>query len=259
MAALEEAAWPAPLQGMLPVDIERRIQTFPAGQLVLVDSSDVILGSLYTQRISSTAVLREGGNSFQRSIDFHADNGLVWQLLSIQVQPSHTAKGYGDMLIFHALTMAKAAGVEDVLAVTRCRAWAAARERDPSLDMLWHAERGSDPGISFHTSRGATVLGLVPGWRYEDNENVGTGVLVRYDTRQFLLQRASPERSGIVNVAPLQSGIFTRRPSSAQLLSKMEAATRSLVEAKEAIDFDAPLMEAGLDSYLLPMVSEVSA
>ena len=38
--------------------------------------------------------------------------------------------------------------------------------------------------------RGAKVEGLVPGWRPEDVDNGGTGVLIRYDLNEFELQRA---------------------------------------------------------------------
>ena len=46
-------------------------------------------------------------------------------------------------------------------------------------------------------------------------------------------------------------------PSVPALLCAMEAAMRSLIGADDALDLDAPLMEVGLDSYLLPMASEV--
>ena len=67
----------------------------------------------------------------------------------------------------------KVPGVEEVVAVTRCRSWAAARQRQPGLAHLEHAMTGNDRGIAFHTGRGAEVVGTVPDWRPDDVYNNG--------------------------------------------------------------------------------------
>ena len=41
------------------------------------------------------------------------------------------------------------------------------------LELLEHAKTGNDPGIAFHTGRGAEVVGVVPGWRPDDADNEG--------------------------------------------------------------------------------------
>lgn len=405
LVELEETMWPWPLQGMRAGDIERRIERFGAGQLVVVDAAfdGSVVGSLYTQRISSLDVLR--GGSFRDAIALHVDDGPIWQLITIQVDPSHATQGLGDTLILHALTVAKAEEVRDAVAVTRCRSWAAARQDDPSLSMLEHAREGTDPGISFHTGRGAQVVDLVPGWRSEDDDNCGIGVLIRYEVDQFRLLHSaddpaslsrsrsrspsrsfsrspsrsrnelfrrlsrpgsnepgspalsrsgsfrrlasvdgpgslndlgspaasrpgsfrsrhssagSPSRDGssrdgsgrsLLDLAPSRSGSFRMRgmddatysldrmldeqtvaalvPAEAtqvspdesssfeevqpgqenvvelsqtamhELLSEMELITRRIIEAEDRIEFDAPLMEAGLDSFLVPTLAEV--
>ena len=372
LVELEKTMWPWPLQGMRAEDIERRIQRFGAGQLVVVDAvfDGTVVGSLYTQRISSLDVLH--GGSFRDAIALHVDDGPIWQLITIQVEPSHATQGLGDTLILQALTVAKAEGVRDAVAVTRCRSWAAARQSDPTLSMLEHARQGVDPGISFHTGRGAQVVDLVPGWRSEDDDNCGIGVLIRYEVDQFRLLRsaddqASPARSRnellrrlsqagepgspamsrsgsfrrlasmsmddpgspalsrsgsfrsrsledsrspaasrsgsfrnrssddetksldqmlaeqtdlalasgeAAEVSPDESSSFEEvQPGQAtpqeaavvdlsqmathELLSEMEPIARRIIEAEDPIGFDAPLMEAGLDSFLVPTLAEV--
>ena len=137
--------------------------------------------------------------------------------------------------------------------------------------MLHVVAPGSDPGIGFHVSRGANVDAIVPGWRPEDEDNGGTGVLVRYDLNEFELLRATtasfPPNLARGRIRPVQlpghmtaiSSEFMAQAADKQyagsLLSQIEALVRKV---GGAIDFniDAPLLEAGLDSYLLPQVAD---
>ena len=41
-----------------------------------------------------------------------------------------------------------------------------------------------DPGLNFHTSKGAEIVKTMPGWRPEDTENEGHGVLIEYAVEQ---------------------------------------------------------------------------
>jgi hypothetical protein len=59
--------------------------------------------------------------------------------------------------------------------------------RDPRLTLAEHSNSGADPGLSFHTGRGAEVVGPVAGWRAEDADNDGCGILVRYELRRSRL------------------------------------------------------------------------
>ena len=234
LCSLNREAWPPPLQGLPRIDLEWRIHSFPAGQLVLVDSSNTIIGSLFTQRIASIDALR--GKSFDNVSRLHAADGPVWLLVSVQVRPSHLALGLGDRLVHQALAIAMSEGVPEAVAVTRCRVWAATGVGDSSLTILRHAKECQDPGIGFHTGRGAAVIDVLPGWRRDDERNRNTGVLVHYDLRRS-----------------------TSRPpdgdSSTSLLMKMEALVCRLIDAEE-LSADAPLIDSGLDSYLLPAIAE---
>ena len=127
----------------------------------------------------------------------------------------------------------------------------------------------------------------MPDWRPEDVDNGGTGVLIRYDLNEFELQRAgavsppvelavarpSParlhagatsagEEAAVENQQITQLSVLTAlaRRDAGSLLPRMEALVRNVVEATDPIDMDAPLMEAGVDSFLLPRVaSELGA
>eukprot|EP00966_Prymnesium_polylepis_P118681 2743396-Prymnesium_polylepis.1 len=92
-------------------------------------------------RLSSVA-------NFREAINLHDDAGPVWQLLSVQVLPSLASRGLGDVLVNHALTVARAtAGVHSVVAVTRCQTWGDAVRRQPALTLEEHIEGGADPGL----------------------------------------------------------------------------------------------------------------
>ena len=253
LVQLEESAWPHPLRGLAASDIAQRISRYPSGQLILVDSAGKVMGSLYTQRINSLDALQ--GRSFNEAIELHADGGPIWQLVSIQVQSSQAARGLGEQMIQHALMLAKMEGSGRAVAVTRCRSWVATRERYPSRSMLEHAREGSDPGICFHTARGATVIGLVPGWRADDADNGGTGILVCYDVRAFQLTRSAPARSMENEQHALRLAANQRSAELTALVTKLEQGVRRVVGVETMIGFDAPLMEAGVDSYLLPSLA----
>ena len=138
LCSLNRNAWPPPLQGLPRTDLEWRIHSFPAGQLVLVDSSNTIIGSLFTQRIATIDALR--GASFDNVSRLHAADGPVWLLVSVQVRPSHLALGLGDRLVRQALAMALSEGVPEAVAVTRCRA-THQNHRERLSQALWLVER----------------------------------------------------------------------------------------------------------------------
>ena len=182
LARLEALSWPAPLAGLTAAQISARIERFAAGQLVLLEGSQVV-GSLFTQRISSVSELTGGTVDFRNALSLHTDTGAVWQLLSVQVLPSHGSRGLGDMLVNYGLTVARATpGVHRAAAVTRCRTWSAG-----ATSLESHLATGTDPGINFHTGRGASVEGVLEGWRDDDVDNLGHGVLVVYELRRFRL------------------------------------------------------------------------
>ena len=126
-----------------------RIERYAEGQLVVAQGITVV-GSLYMQRINSATSLNSA--SFRTAISLHSDHGLIWQLVSVQVshgtlwvvaaagQLTFTCRaqvdsscgeqGLGDLMINHALSIvSKMQDVDEVVAVTRCRSWAEARQQ----------------------------------------------------------------------------------------------------------------------------------
>ena len=223
--------------------------------------------------------------------------------MSVQTRPSHVMRGLGDILINYALTVAKAtpgpcdlrpvhdsrrldhaavlAGVHAVAAVTRCRSWVDAHIRDPQLTMTEYIQSRTDPGLNFHTGRGAEVVAILEGWRNEDVANDGCGIIVRYDLRQFRLvsdagwapgaQRTpltstlssetprTDEPPGDEPLAECPPACPQQRVSTARERELTEMAislTRQLTNSSKA-DADSPLMEAGLDSLLMPEFTTV--
>mgnify|MGYP007125170463 CR=1 FL=1 len=59
-----------------------RIERYAEGQLVLMQGNKVV-GSLYMQRINSATAVNDA--SFRTALPLHNDDGLVWQLVSVQV------------------------------------------------------------------------------------------------------------------------------------------------------------------------------
>lgn len=261
LATLDEESWPAPLQGFTIDEVRRRVRRFQAGQFVLCDPNGSIVGSLYTQRIASTEKLSLV-TDFHQSLDLHRDNGPIWQLISVQVHPSLASRGLGDMLINYALTVARAsAGVNRVIAMTRSRTWADARKQNPSLSLQDHIKHGTDPGLVFHTARGAEITSIIAGWRPEDMDNLSNGILVEYDLSNFRLICDKPlPRSNLQDISAISSRQALRVHSSTsqltQILDRVSKLVETYVDSK--INIDLPLMTAGLDSYSMQSFIKVA-
>ena len=97
----------------------------------------------------------------------------------MQTRPKASkALGLGDLLVRHALETARITlGLDLAIAVTRCKTW----KKASGVPLHTYARSEADPLVQGHLTRGAVVVGLVLGWRPDDVENDGCGVLVRYD------------------------------------------------------------------------------
>lgn len=179
---LEEACWPAGLRSSSAI-VERRLERYPQGQLVL-DLGGNVVGVIYSQRIARREDL--SGASAESVERLHTETGSTVQLLSVNILPEMQERQLGEQLLEFMLQYCRLVdGVESVVAVTRCRNYENGRGR--SLEEYIHArnEFGTlfDPILRFHELHGARIEGLLPGYRPEDRENQGCGVLVGYDIR----------------------------------------------------------------------------
>ena len=134
--------------------------------------------------------------------------------------------------------------------MTRCRQFAEACSADPALTMEAHVAKGTDKGIRFHTDRQARVVGLVPGYRVADVENRGIGVLVRYELATLDWSKERPAVAPrALSRARTESRLTGRWPSAIQL-EEVANVVSSILGGSREIDFDQPLMDVGIDSFL---------
>jgi acyl carrier protein len=106
LAALDAEAWPAPLRGLSETEISARIDRYAPGQLAIFEGRDLLVGSLYTQRIAFREFGCEGtrisrlcsilalkppgpcvsGATFRDALALHTDDGPVWQVRRVRHQ-----------------------------------------------------------------------------------------------------------------------------------------------------------------------------
>ncbi len=177
---LETECWPEPLRAS-PETILHRIEHFPAGHLVYELNSRVV-GVIYSQRIQSTGPL--SSTNFRNVSSLHTASGPITQLLALNVLPELKHLMLGDMLLSCMLRRCLLEkDVKKVVAVTLCQNYR--KHTHLSIKEYIHTrnEQGQllDPILRFHECHGATIKDLVPGYRPEDGDNQGNGVLVEYE------------------------------------------------------------------------------
>ena len=243
--ALERASWPAHLV-VSPEELRRRIATFAQGQFA-IEQDGRIVAALYTQRTDAVESLRQA--SFAGFARLHQPDGALVHLLGCCVLPEMQGLGLADELIDFALAyFATCDGVETVAGVTRCHDYGRHRATAGSMD---HYIRQRDPAgqlvepmLRFHTSHGAVVHGIVPGFRPEDVANDGAGVLIEYP--QFRVAAAAAgERPR--HVPPRQA---VRQAPSAALGKRVRDIVEQVLGQQRAAAYalQRPLMEMGLGS-----------
>ena len=236
---LEEACWPERMR-VTPSELEQRITRYPLGQWV-IELRGEVLGVIYSQRIADLDRLRSSACRDLASL--HDEHGSIVQLLGLNVFPESRHLGLGDRLLDLMLMRSSLqGGVKQVAGVTRCKDF-----RGASLDELATYVRArdaaghpSDPILQFHHGHGAELLDLVVGFRPEDTDNLGAGVLLRYDL-------VTP---GLV--APTNSGRGAAH-TAAELEdtgARLEACLRALLGRRREAGFSwtLPLRDMGLDS-----------
>jgi acyl transferase domain-containing protein/SAM-dependent methyltransferase/NAD(P)-dependent dehydrogenase (short-subunit alcohol dehydrogenase family)/acyl carrier protein len=235
---LEEVCWP---EGMrVPArELERRISTYALGQWLLELHGEVV-GVIYSQRIADLERLRRC--RMQELSRLHDDRGSIVQLLGLNVLPEVRHLGLGDRLLDLMLMRSSLqGGVRQVAGVTRCKDFrgrtleelaAYVRQRDAAGHPI-------DPILQFHHSHGAELLELVADFRPEDSDNLGAGVLLRYDLKT----------PGIA--APITADSGQHAPTAAaDTATRLESCLRGLLGPKKgaAFSWTRPLREMGLDS-----------
>ena len=179
---LEASCWPEPLRGTEAM-LRQRLKQFPKGQCLLKLEGRIV-AAIYSQRIETVVEL--SGTTFAEALTRHRPDGAVLQLIAVNVQPEVQHLGLGDQLLEFMLQYAALmVGVEWVAGVTRCLHFrgAGATEMEDYIRQLNNRGQPLDPVLSFHAHHGATIAQVLPGYRPEDRDNHGCGVLVTYDLK----------------------------------------------------------------------------
>jgi|GEM_PF-558387 len=231
---LEEACWEEGMR-VSGDELERRIERYPLGQYVLELDGDVV-GVVYTQRIADVDQLR--ACRFTEIAALHDDTGSVVQLVTINVLPEMQHMGLGHELLDLMLLRSRLqGGIRRAAGITRCKDFrgGSLAELAGYVDQRDAEGRPIDPILRFHHAHGARFCGLVEGYRPEDADNLGAGVLLVYDFESSLAS------SGLEHID---------RPREAGGAVDLEAALRRLLGPKRegAFAWSKPLRDMGLDS-----------
>ncbi|MBF0450685.1 MAG: SDR family NAD(P)-dependent oxidoreductase, partial [Candidatus Magnetomorum sp.] len=179
LMTIEHECWSEALQ-VSESNIVDRIQTYPEGQCVIVDNNQLV-GVIYSIRIVNKKVIY--GHHVQNIINCHDSKGPIIVLVSINVLPEFRKKGMGDRLLDFMLSYSRLKnGVKQIVAVSRCQQYLL-QKNIPLLDYIHQTDDHQlsvDPILRFHQLHGATITRLIPGYRPDDHENNGCGVLIEY-------------------------------------------------------------------------------
>lgn len=243
---LDQACWPAHLTAGRDV-IAARLARYPQGQYVLEQQGEVI-GALYTQRIKTQAALDQ--TTFRQLPALHDPQGVILQILGMNIKPSVQHLGLGDQILDFLLYVCGLDGnCEAVVGISRCKQFA---EQD-SLTMEQYLQNCRDSGqwdtvLHFHVHHGAEVVKPIADYWPDDLENQGYGILVRYSM-------AGAERY-------CQDAKVADTTGDAAFTAKIvdEAIRTILGESRKSMFApDRALMEMGLDSLdLLELRSRLS-
>ncbi|POZ61210.1 beta-ketoacyl synthase N-terminal-like domain-containing protein, partial [Chromobacterium alticapitis] len=243
MTRLENLCWGSALAAD-EMTLLRRLRQFPSGQLALLQD-DRLIGAMYTQRIAGEEDILAANalNILER----HADDGLVIQLLAVNIDPDWQDRGLGDQLLeFMLQRCAVLDGVETVLAVTRGKDYPQHAPLPMSDYIKLRNPRGYlvDPVLRFHELHGAAIRRALPGYRPGDADNQEYGVLVGYDIRRRHRAEQASAASDCAETSP----------------ETIRAAVQEHIQAllPQAARFapDRPLIEMGLDSASLLQLTE---
>ena len=192
-----------------PKDLKGRVVNNPAGQCVLEIDGNIV-GSIYSQRINTVEILK--GLVAAEVSAHHVDDAPIAQLIAVNVQPDMQHLGFGDQLLeFMLQYCTRTNSIEQVVAVSLCKNYP--DHTSMPMDRYIHT-RGEDgflldPILRFHDCHGAVISRLVQGYRPEDYDNEGNGVLVEYDLHKRRIIDATIDDITLCNEANVNEDIST--------------------------------------------------
>ena len=241
---IEEQCWAPGLRTSGEL-LDRRLQSFPPGQLVL-EVEGAIAGVIYSQRIASDQIENTSAADVH---SLHRDDGPIVQLLSLNILPAMHAHQFASPLLeFMLQYVAILPGVEAVIGVTRCRDYWKYHDVDLAQYVHLRSTRGMllDTGLRLHELHGAEVQRLVPDYRPGDTQNFGFGVLVRYDLPNRRCK--APESPAVRGRHEEEAeAVSDSAAESYQFIASAVAAILGKASISE-VEFDRPLFELGMSS-----------
>jgi hypothetical protein len=186
LARIDAESWPAPLA--TGVDAWRsRIERFPEGQIVALFDGEV--AAVATAQRISAKFFAAGPITYERLTDggtyrhSHDPQGEIYQLVGVGAGSAVRGFGIGRRLIDRQIEQARTLpGVVRILGLTR----PARYYRHPTMPIDDYVNlrnktgRRSDPVLEFHLGSGASLVSIHEGFRPNDSESLGYGVLIEY-------------------------------------------------------------------------------
>ncbi len=233
---LEDECWAKGIQAEQSI-IENRLVQFPDGQLILEGDGGGVVGVVYSQRVAAIDFTGQTASAVQA---LHRADGPIVQLLALNVLPAMQQLNLGDELLEVMLQYcALMPGIDQVVGITRCKDYPKHKDLPVAEYIAYRNEHGRlvDPVLRFHELHGATVKGLVAGYRPKDADNNGYGVLVHYDIHHRTRNEIHVDST---RAAPIADSHI--EPDVA------EAVAAILRSTPDDIPSERPLFELGLDS-----------
>lgn len=231
---LEQQCWPPGTQASEDI-LRKRVEGNAAGHCLL-ELDGQIAGIIYSQRIENPRHLLTLTSENVASL--HRPDGPIAQLLAVNVFPSLSQFGLGDVLLSCMLKRCiEEFRVQQIVAVTRCRDYPRHASMSPAEYIAARDAEGHllDPILRFHEDHGATIEELLPGYRPGDADNHGNGVLIRYDVDNLSRRLGSS--------APVR-----RLQSSRPVGEIIEEVVRPMLPRPEDWSVQRSLMDMGLQS-----------
>lgn len=176
---IEKACWAEGVRAEKE-ELIKRIESEMCFNFAIVYSGNVV-GVIYTQRIKEENLKELSSVDLERARD---KDGKCIQAVTLNVFPEYQDRGWGYELLEFVLEYCSLRDdVETVCAVTRCRdaGKSGCKTQEEYMRSIFHDSIFDDPILKFHQLHGAKVIGLIPGYRPNDVDNQGYGVLVKYD------------------------------------------------------------------------------
>ncbi|CAE8661665.1 unnamed protein product, partial [Polarella glacialis] len=237
LLGLQELAVPQPGLRASEAVLRKRLLGARGGAFVAESFCGRLLGAIYTARVAEGfGFIAEPGAG--EELVAEAD---CLQIVGLHADPA--SPSVGSHLCRFALQLAHLEpAIRSVVGISRCDGWHCSNIKSQEEYVEQH-RRGelSDRILAFHTSQGAEIVRLIPDARPSDVDNMGAGVLIRYDPGQVLRRPQQP------TAHTLAEG---RVVSLAEVLTVLRDVLAEL-GAADATGSSLSLAELGLDSLEL--------